>query len=136
MGWTGIQATYHKINGQVDRKAQCDAINSNWPEHTILKSGMVGTTYYAAIKNTHNGKNEVYAIIYLTKVNTHNYHQEFLYKDISEYMGPCETKCPLSILKLLTPTEDEIALRWRKKCYEHHGKKMPLTTKAIEQKLF
>lgn len=136
MGWTGIQATYHKINGQVDRKAECDAINKNWPEHTILKSSMVGTTYYAAIKNTHNGKNEVYAIIYLTKVSTHNYYQEFLYKDMSEDMGPCETKCPLAILKLLTPTEDKIALEWRRRCYEHHGKHMPQSTKAIEQVLF
>ena len=43
--------------------------------------------------------------------------------------------CPLSILKLLTPTEDEYAVKWREKCRKYHAqtaafKKLPIGTKV------
>ena len=42
----------------------------------------------------------------------------FGYKDMSEDMGPCEAECPVAILDLLTPTDREYALNWRRRCRE------------------
>ena len=50
---------------------------------------------------------------------------------MSEDMGPCESECPLAILDLLTPTTDEYALDWRKRCRafaEQRCSKLPLRT--------
>ena len=48
MGWTEYQATYFKKD-KIDRKAECDALfTSNWCE--VVKSSMVGSVYYGAIK--------------------------------------------------------------------------------------
>ena len=49
MGWTEHQATYFK-KGKIDRKAECDSIftYNNWCE--VVKSSMVGSVYYGAIK--------------------------------------------------------------------------------------
>ena len=53
MGWTSYHANYYKKNGEIDRKAECDAY---WQEglkrghFKVLRSSMVGSTYYAAVK--------------------------------------------------------------------------------------
>jgi len=43
----------------------------------------------------------------------------FGYKDMSEDMGPFMYECPERILRLLTPTDNEYALEWRRKCWEY-----------------
>src|SRR3546814_17645091 len=40
----------------------------------------------------------------------------FAYKDMDETVGPCASKCPASILSLLTPTESQWANAWRARC--------------------
>ena len=134
MGWCGRIARHFKANGTVDKKAECEALFENWPEHEILKSSIVGNVFYAAIKNKLPGKEEVFAVVTLTDIV--NYHKEgykeFQYKDMGEDEGPCEDHCPLSILKLLTLTDNEFALDWRKRCYEYHGKAMPLGQSTCE----
>ena len=47
----------------------------------------------------------------------------FGYKDMDESMGPCESKCPESILKLLTPTTYEYAIAWRQRCWDRINKR-------------
>jgi hypothetical protein len=42
--------------------------------------------------------------------------EQFGYKDMEESMGPCEDDCPRSILDLLTPTENDHAQDWRRRC--------------------
>jgi len=42
--------------------------------------------------------------------------ENFGYKDLSENMGPCECRCPASVLDLLGPTENAYALEWRQAC--------------------
>ena len=52
MGWTSYHAEHYK-NGKIDRKAECDAYfleGLNRGHFDVLKSSMVGSTYYAAIK--------------------------------------------------------------------------------------
>lgn len=118
MGWTGIHAEHHKKDGTVDRKAELDHELFGMEGdggHKLLKSSMVGNTYYAAVKHPDG---HVYGLVVLTSVDSSQWF-DFHYKDMTENMGPFEAKCPASILKLLSPTEDENALDWRKRCREH-----------------
>lgn len=114
MGWTSYHATHYK-NGKVDRKAECDAL---FEEGGVLKSAMVGSTYYAAIKH----KSGIGAVIFLTSTDMKDYFN-FSYKDMDETMGPYNYDCPKGILDLLTPTENEYANNWRAACREQLAKK-------------
>ena len=135
MGWTSYHASFYKNNGSVDRKAECDdyflgGLNKGY--YRILKSSMVGSVYYAAVQtlkrcvgrdeqghsvyeNIPDEQQEVWAAVMLTQTDKNDYYN-FAYKDMSESMGPCYYDCPLSILKLLSPTDNEYALSWRNKC--------------------
>ena len=44
MGWTSYEATYFKKNGDIDRKAECDAyfMRDNAGHYKVLKSSMKG----------------------------------------------------------------------------------------------
>lgn len=126
MGWLEYRATHYK-NGKIDRKAEMDA-TYNWEDENrkveVLKSSMVGSTYYAAVKsfNKTNGFECITAAVCLTSTDSKNYYN-FAYKDMDETCGPYKYDCPKGILDLLTPTENEYALEWRKACYENLTKK-------------
>lgn len=142
MGWTSYHASYYK-NGKVDRKAECDAyfmegLNAGW--YHVVKSALVGSVYYAAvqhlkrhtdqkdedgnrkIEDVPENKRETWAAVFLTKTDSRNYYN-FYYKDMDETVGPCEAECPVSILKLLSPTNHAWANEWRKRCYENAERK-------------
>ena len=119
MGWTYTYAKHWKGN-KIDRKAECDE-RLTWSNETksskVLKSAMVGTIYYGAVETTYtDGKREVWCAVFLTRVDS----DEFGYKDMEESMQPYYYDCPMSILKLLTPTDNEDSLKWRETCYEKH----------------
>lgn len=140
MGWTSyhVGKTYKNGKSFIDRKTECDKMFTtdavSWKTHEVigkyelLKSAMVGSTHYAAVRKTifatetdpENVK--VFAAITLTRIDNKDYYN-FAYKDMDETMGPCEDKCPKTILDLLTPTEYEYAKEWRKRCYENLKKK-------------
>lgn len=141
MGWTSYRAETQYKNGRyvVDRKAECDKIFNDdmvsWgDEHKVigkfevLKSSMVGSTYYAAVKRTKFATetepelSQVFAAICLTSTNMKDYFN-FAYKDMDESCGPYQCDCPKGILDLLSPTENEYANEWRKQCYENLAKK-------------
>lgn len=44
---------------------------------------------------------------------------EFAYKDMGEIEGPYCAECPERILKQLTPTENECAIKWRTQCWQN-----------------
>lgn len=136
MGWTWYRAEHYKGN-KIDRKAECDAYfmeGLNRGHYEVLKSAMVGKVYYAAVKGLKKyiGKNEyenipeeeqrVFAVVFLTGTDMREYFN-FGYKDMDETVEPCYYDCPKSILKLLTKTDNESALMWRKKCYKTHEDK-------------
>lgn len=138
MGWTSYHATHYK-NGKVDRKAECDAYfleGLNRGHYDVVKSSLVGTTYYAAVKPLKKsaGKDEngnyiyvdlpeeeqsVSAVVFLTSTDMKDYFN-FSYKDMCESMGPYKYECPKGILDLLSPTDNEYANEWRKACYQNH----------------
>ena len=132
MGWTSYHATHYK-SGKIDRKAECDAYfleGLNAGHFEVLKSTMVGSVYYAAVRGLKqcedNGNiyaaTPVFGVVFLTSVDTKDYFN-FSYKDIDETMGPYESNCPKSILDLLSPTDNEYANAWRQRCMDNLAKK-------------
>ena len=143
MGWTSYEATYFKKNGDIDRKAECDAyfMRDNAGHYKVLKSSMKGTVYYAAVTTLtkyigkdENGKSmyesipedkqEAWAAVFLTRTEEGRY---FHYKDQDETSGPCEDHCPKCILDLLSNTDHELALDWRKRCRKNIQKSNKLS---------
>ena len=134
MGWTVYKATHYTKKGTVDRKAECDKYR--WgDEYELLKSAMVGATYYAAVRYKTTG--QVFAAVFLTTIRKDFYN--FGYKDMDETMGPGEAKCPANILALLTEPDNEFALSWRERCRQYHADKkaptafanLPLGTRVL-----
>lgn len=67
--------------------------------------------------NLVDGTREVFAIVCALDYRPLD-HWNFGYKDMDETMGPYYYNCPERILNLLTPTDNEYALKWRRKCRE------------------
>lgn len=120
MGWT----SYHydgllKTNSQ-KKMAIREQFGNDPKWGTILKDSLVGNTYYAAVKYTKTG--EVFALVVLISVDNKDYYN-MSYKDMVESSGPYQIDCPVSILNLLSPTDNEYALNWRKSCRENAKRK-------------
>ena len=77
-------------------------------------------TYAAGTESMYAGKTFIMGLVVLH----HRREGEFVFKTVSEDMGPCETGCPASILDLLSPVETfaesgsahEWATNWRACC--------------------
>jgi hypothetical protein len=105
MGWTTMQKPQNV-------KAFMDNLYSG-PHHKVLKSAIVNfREYYAAVEFD----GIVYAGVAMMDFWPHDY-QSFGYKDMDDTQGPVIRNCPKAILDLLTETEDEYAINWRKECY-------------------
>lgn len=156
MGWTSYPATHFYENGDINRKAECDAYfleSLNRGHYKVVRSTMRGSVYYGAISPLRravkdddgncvldaNGwylyedipasEQEIVGVVMLTYVENKN---TFGYKLIGETSGPNCRNCPTSILDLLTPTDSEWANEWRKDCYANAKKpkisKLPIGT--------
>lgn len=111
MGWNGVHFD-EKIRTTKEKKMAMDyEVNDGLNE--VLKSSMVGNTYYAAVKEKKTG--DVYGLVGLVRVKNTDFINLW-YKLISDIEGPVEAKCPRSILALLTPTDNELANNWRNRC--------------------
>ena len=123
MGWT----TTYKPKGEpvLDffmRNGVLRWGDDNPNTYRVLDSALVSmSTFYAAVEqvNKETGKRIVWAAVILVRFSRdpHNRDNNFGWKDMDESCGPYETKCPERILKLLTPTDNEYALSWRKACW-------------------
>lgn len=103
-----------------DKDSQSNVLAS----HKVLKSAMVGSTYYGAVTTEKPGKSiEVWAAIILTHGGTKHDNTIWGHKDMDETMGPYYYDCPKSILSLLTPTNNERANEWREECRKNHEEK-------------
>lgn len=78
MGWDYTHATHYTRTGAIDRKAEIDELYT-WQNDTrkaeVVRSAMVGSTYYAAIKITElsTGEAETAAAVALTHTNSRDY---------------------------------------------------------------
>lgn len=123
MGWTETIAEHYK-NGKVDKKAEILEVFSDGYE--VVKGSFVGNTWYGAVK--HN--DEIFGCVALTSVRKEGYGHWFGYKLMDETEGPYCYDCPVSILNLLTPTDNETANNWRNQCREYALKKKEI--KSLE----
>lgn len=125
MGWTFYNKPDHR-----SRRDECDNIintgdaDGSWK---VLKSAMVGATYYAAVQRTpkDGAAPYVFAAVFLTKGSHPRDGMNFGYKDMDESVGPCESQCPVGILDMLTPLaadDKSYAADWRKRCRDYHAK--------------
>ena len=136
MGWTSYHATHYTKSGAIDKKAECDAYfmeGLNRGHYRVEKSAMAGGVYYAAVRTLKKyvgndiyedlpeEEQRVFGVVFLTETDSKDYYN-FSYKDMDETMGPGYYDCPESILKLFSPTENEYALEWRKKCHLQNEK--------------
>lgn len=128
MGWLYMPRS--SMGGHASAKAYLDAQFTYDRPHDdgsshglkVLASSCPGNrVYYAATQVLTNGiAGEVFAIVCLVRWNPRDKEGHvFGYKDMEESMGPCEDDCPAHILDLLTPTESENALDWRRRCTEN-----------------
>lgn len=139
MGWTSYHATRfkkvkrgYKSTLTVDVKREMDEeIFRGWETSDgnckLIKSAMYGSTYYGAIQktNSHTKESEVFAVVVLTSVENNKFFN-MSYKDMDETEHPFYYDCPVSILKLLTPTDNENANIWREKCKKRNEDKKVL----------
>ena len=120
MGWISLHYD-GPLNTAAQKKAAMHEEFGNNPEWgTILKDSFVGGTYYAAVKSTSTGK--VFGWIVRVEVDEDEY-DNLSYNDMYETCGPLYADCPVGIIKLLSPTEDENALKWREQCLQNAKQK-------------
>ena len=136
MGWDYTHATHYTRTGAIDKKAEIDELytwQNDTKKYEVVRSCMVGATYYAAVKATvlSTGEVETFAAVALTHTNNRDYFN-FGVKTMEESMGPCEDHCPASILSLLSPTDSEYANSWRERCRKNiEAKKDPHALKNL-----
>lgn len=135
MGYTSWSASHYK-RGRIDRVAE---ITSNLTttygdnaKQTVLKIAQVGSTLYSAVRKTDaSGGETVIGVVTATWTKD----GEIGAKHVTEFEGPYQIACPESILKLLSPTESELAREWRGKCHAYNAHIKQLRTAPEHAKL-
>ena len=114
MGWFYEEAQYFKENGEVDliKEALGDKENPN----AQLINGVVYTTSTRIDKD---GNKVVGGLVVITDIDEEDGRLLIGTNYLPEYCGPAPAECPENILKLLTPTSDEYANEWRKRCWDN-----------------
>lgn len=131
MGWTSYHVEKDFMTGKYDKKGELDRVYT-WENENkkvyVLKSMMVGNTYYAAVRedNLLTGEYEVWAGIAYVQIDPREYYN-FFYKEMDETVFP-EAKCPKTILNMLTHTEHKTANEWRQACRKYLEEKKNKTS--------
>lgn len=136
MGWT--ETYYHSKLSYSERKEELDVLftfDGITYKHKVLKSTIKNNVYYAAVEviNSENNNREVFAAVCLLSQRADYPGMWYGYKDMCDTCGPVVADCPISILNLLTETDNETANAWRKRCRDNAQKpnlsKLPTGTK-------
>lgn len=89
--------------------------SAEYPSMKVLATARKGGVIYAAFEKEDG---TVFAFV----SPFHATRGEFIYKEQSEEMGPCDAECPAKILALLTETDYEYANEWRERCRQNIAK--------------
>lgn len=106
MGWSG---TGFSTISQLKKDIVCDFLGR------VKKITHVNSVVYAAVEKKDNPE-----IIYAYIGKTRKEGKEIFVKDMTEFDGPNDSKCPENILNLLSKTDNEIALAWRERCKKYN----------------
>lgn len=113
MGWTSM---YTGFNSKDSKRIKEFLINE-WEKcnnFKVIDYSKKGNVVYMAVESLE--KKDIFATVTLISFED----GEFYWKDMDESMGPCYPECPQRILKLLTPTSHEFAIKWRESCWDFH----------------
>lgn len=113
MGWFFEEAKYFKENGEVDVLKEASRGDED------LVAELVDDVVYVVAGSIIDGKRSAYALVILTDVIEENGVDLYGEKLLHEDCGPAATSCPENILKLLTPTDSELANEWRQACWDN-----------------
>lgn len=129
MGATGT----HREKGMSDREFFEKELPIGLTQHgrvldcaTMPTSGEWQRVFYAAVQNNDDAPyapGKTWALVVLMHWSPNADYFNFTYKDMSDESGPAEDLCPARILDLLSPTDSEYAVEWRKRCRENAAKK-------------
>ena len=123
-------ALEHK-NGMINRKKECDELIEACPDdYKLIKSALIGTCYYAAVRMLKKTEQPVVGIVIKTTVRMKE-DLNFLYKWVSEDMGPADTYCPDNILDELSETDSDWAKNWRAECRKCNERKQKLSAMPV-----
>jgi len=123
MGWTGLR----RVPGAMtDAEFFAREFGLEIKASTTKRGVFYGVVEMEAAKDERlvpdeSGKVRTAIIVLMKRGNRDGYN--FRYKEMSEFMGPCETGCPAKLLNMLSPltvTEGSCdwAAEWRRKCRE------------------
>lgn len=127
MGWTFFN---HQGRDTVELLKRDNNSENDYGIWQWLDHSKVGNVVYALIKFTPKTMGPHQAYGYVRDIDgsykqivvflTSRKNGEFGYKDISESMGPCETKCPVRLIKAASELykTGHYAADWRKRCLE------------------
>ena len=102
----------------------------SWVDCQVLGSAMVGPVFYGAVRHDVSGQPDVFGLVILTE-GSRDPRCNFCFKVMDETMGPYESRCPESVLRLLSPRVvgvNEYADDWRARCWAKLGKPDPQLT--------
>ena len=120
-------------------KQECDRILNYKSENAIqevLASYMKGNVYYAVVHQKTEKRDCNFAAVFLTYYSPKATNGcNFGYKDMDESMGPCRYDFPEKYLDMLTPTNNELALEWRKAVRERISKNKKLAKLKVGDKI-
>ena len=106
MGWNGIT-----LNGKNPKNIIKDEIERD-KRFEVKYLSKKGKVIYTAIKNKDTEK--IFASVFLLDIDKER--NELYYKEVVEEAWPFVYEAPEKLIKLLSQTDDEDALEWRKKC--------------------
>ena len=129
MGWTGITHNRNKaytdkeIKEELFRDIEVVPCAKTAPTgHKVVQYSRVGNVIYMAVEKTENDSKVVFAVVFRIR----NLKNEFVYKDMDETMCPFDTDAPISLIKKLTKTDNDLANEWRNKCLKKATNKKEL----------
>jgi hypothetical protein len=98
----------------------------------VIETSVKLDVAFAAVERIEKatGNREVWALVLLLHHMPKSYYN-FGYKDMDETMGPYRYDCPAKILDLLTPTDNEYALKWRAECRKRLSQKVSMPAGTI-----
>lgn len=88
--------------------------------HKVVYGSQNGSVCYLACKRTEKstGESIVYGLVVLTAIRSNEFCN-FGMKEISEFCGPNYYCAPKKLIDMLSPTDHEWALEWRRQCVEN-----------------
>lgn len=107
MGWTGFS------NSVKQEKERHISYFRNQGTLIAHRSTNYGKNLWIAIKISPDSNGQERSIILLL-IFKNGGSGEWLYRDLDEGMGPCETDCPISLLEITTGDGSVYSQEWRK----------------------